>query len=176
MFEAKLRRKKALIPLVPRKPSLEVIRKNSRNKLRKRPSALVLQPSSSRPGTPTSQNSDTRPAPRKPNKLRKRSRSSTRSSPELTQQSLPVPAPARALPLSTQSQVVAMREKPPEVAFHRPIVRPNLGPPPSPSHGRRFEGMGVPRRRSPEKAMARPLLVGSPPGRGRPISRDRELV
>ena len=177
MFEAKLRRKKEakLIPLVPRKPSVEPIKKTSANKLRKRPSALILhshssqpqpQPSSSRPGTPTSQNSDTQ-AQRQPNRLRKRSRSLTRSSPEPTQQSLPPRTP----PPSAQVQGS-------EGASYRPTVRAKLGPPPSPSNGKRFGGRGVPRR-SLEKSMRRSSQASppSPPLRGAKLPlQDWEII
>ena len=185
MFEAKLRRKKAgLIPLVPRKPSVEVIKKTSTNRLKKRPEALNLHsnqshPSSLQPGTPTSQNSDAQ-TPREPRKLRKRSRSLARSSPESIAHSLPVPAPIQTPPLPAQAQVVTMRDrdwdKVPEAVLHRPTARLNLGPPPSPSHGKRFESMGVPRR-NPEKVTARPPQVGLlHPGRGRSTSQDGEIV
>jgi len=177
MFEKKLRRKKVvLIPLVPRKPSVEITRKTSANKLKKRPSALTLhsnksQSSLSRPGTPTSQNTDTQ-TQRQPNKLRKRSRSFTRSSPESIQQGLPSTPPS---PPQIQALMMKDRDKVTEVVFHRPIARLNLGPPPSPSNGKRFEG--VPRRRSPEKVAVRPSQVGPPhPARGRTPSRDSGVV
>jgi len=184
-FEAKLRRKQvALIPLVPRKPSMEITKKTSANKLRKRPSALVLhsnqsQSSLSRPGTPTSQNTDAK-TQRQPNKLRKRSRSLTRSSPESIQQSLPASTPVHTPPAPAQVRAVTTRdgererEGAPEVVFHRPTARLNLGPPPSPSHGRRFDDMR--RRGSPEKVGVRPLQISPHPGRGRAASRDREIV
>ena len=169
----------ALIPLVPRKPSMEIARKTSANKLKKRPSALILHPnksqsSLSRPGTPTSQNTDTQPQ-RQPNKLRKRSRSFTRSSPESTQQSLPASTP----PSPAQAQAFTMkdrgRDKVTEVVFHRLTPRLNLGPPPSPSHGKRFEG--APRKGSPEKVAVHPSRIGPPlPVRGRTPSRDRWIV
>lgn len=177
----------ALIPLIPRKPSVNVIKKASANKLKKRPSALILgsnqsQPSSSRPGTPTSQNSDTQ-TQRQPNKLRKRSRSLTRSSPGSVQQSLPVYARVQTPPLPAQVQIITVkdrdRDESSEVVLHRPIPRVKSGPPPSPSHGTRFVGMGVPRRGSPEKVMTRPSQMippPTPPGRGRPSSRGWEVI
>ena len=168
-----------MIPLVPRKPSVEITRKTSANKLKKRPSALVLhsnksQSSLSRPGTPTSQNTDTQ-NPRQPNKLRKRSRSFTRSSPEPAQQNLPVSTPPSPAQVYTLTMSDRNRDKTAEVVFHRPTARLNLGPPPSPSHGRRFDG--APRRGSPEKVAVRPSQVGPPhPVRGRTTSRDRGIV
>ena len=189
MFEAKLRRNKvvALIPLVPRKPSVDMIKKTSTNKLKKRPSALILgsnrsQHSLSRPGTRNSQNSDTQ-TQRQPNKLRKRSRSFTRSSPGSVQQSLPVCVPVQTPPSPGQAQTITVRDrdrdKSSEVVHHRPITRINWGPPPSPSHGTRFKGMGVPRRRSPEKIMTRPSRVipsPTPPERGRLSPRGWEII
>ena len=179
MVEAKLGRRKVvvLVPLVPRKPSVEVIKqKTSANKLKKRPSGLVLdsdqsyvEHSPSRAGTPSSQSSDTQ-APRQRNKLRKRSRSSTRSSPESVHLGLPVQAQAPVQTPPSPARVRAVmgkdrgRDRAPEVLLsHRPTARLTLGPPPSPSHGKRFEGA----RRSPDKGMARPLPVGPPPPRGR---------
>jgi len=179
-----------LIPLVPRKPSVEVMTKRSTNKLKKRPSALTLhsnqsQPSSSRPGTPSSQNSDTQPQ-RPPNKLRKRSRSFTRSSPDSIQQSLPVQAPVQTSPPPPAQVLVPTvkdrdRDKLPEVTavFHRPIGRVKMGPPPSPSNGKRFEGVGMPRRRSPEKVAARPSQVvplPPSPGMAKTLSWDWEVI
>ena len=174
MFEAKLRRKKEvkLIPLVPRKPSAEVIKNSSTNKLKRRPSALVLlhsnlsqpQPSSSRSRTPTSQNSDAQNQHQQ-NKLRKRSRSSTRPSPELVQQSLPVQTPVTP-PLPAQAQAITVkdrdRDKVSEAAFYLSAARTNLGPPPSPSNGKRFEGVGVSGRRTPEKLITRSSQLGPP--------------
>ena len=179
MFERKLRRKKvALIPLVPRKPSVEIARKTSANKLKKRPSALILHPnksqsSLSRPGTPTSQNNDSQ-TQRQPNKLRKRSRSFTRTSPESIRQGLPVSTPPSSAQVQTFTTKDQDRDKVIEAAFHRPTARLNLGPPPSPSHGRRFDGV---RRGSPEKVGVRPSQIGPPlPVRGRTPSRDRGIV
>ena len=190
MFEAKLRRKKEakLIPLVPRKPSMEVIKKTSANKLKKRPSALILlhsnqcqpQPSSSRPGTPTLQNSDVQQH-RQPNRLRKRSRSSTRPSPESAQRNLPAQTPATPqFPGQVQAITAKDRDRDTsEAASYRPTARINLGPPPSPSHGKRFGGTGVQGRRTPENVMARPLQPGppSPPlGRARLSAQDWEII
>lgn len=178
MFEAKLRRKKiALIPLVPRKPSVEVLKKGPANKLKKRPTALILhsnksQPSPPRPGTPNSQDSDTQ-TQRQPNKLHKRSRSFNRSSPESVQQILPVPALVQTPPSPAPAQAVIAgdldRDRALDGVLYRPTVRLNLGPPPSPSHGSRFEGVGVPRRGSLEKVVGRPVQVGPHrhPGRSR---------
>ena len=174
MFEAKLRRKKEvnLIPLVPKKRSVEVIKKTSANKLKKKPAALTLlnsnqpqpQLSSSRPGTPTSQNPDAQ-IQRQQNRLRKRSRSSTRPSPESIRRDLPIQGPVTPPP-QAQSQVVVVkdrdRDKSFEAAFYRPTARINLGPPPSPSHGKRFEDTGVPGRRTPEHVVTRPLRPGPP--------------
>ena len=191
IFEAKLRRKKEvnLIPLVPKKPSMEVIKKTSANKLKRRPSALALlnsnhsqpQPSSSRPGTPTSQNPDAQNQ-RQPNRLRKRSRSSTQPSPESIRRGLPIQAPVTPPP-PAQAQVIVVkdrdRDRPSEAAFYRPTARIKLGPPPSPSHGKRFEGTGVPGRRTPEHVVTRPWRPGppSPPlGGARLPTRDWEII
>ena len=186
MFEAKLRRKKevVLIPLVPRKPSVEVKKKKSKNKLKKRPAALILQPQSqrspSRPGTPTSQNSDTQ-TQRQPNRLRKRSRSFARSSPESVQQSLPVQTPATPPP-PAQVQAATVkdrdRDKAPEAVFHRMAARTNLGPPPSPSNGKRFDSTSALGRRSPDKIMLRPSQAGpsTPPRRARSPPQDWEVI
>ena len=167
-----------LIPLVPRKPSVEIIRKTSANKLKKRPSALILhsdksQSSLSRPGTPTSQNTDTQ-TQRPPNKLRKRSRSFTRSSPDSIQQSLPVSTPPSPAQVQTFTMKDRGRDKTADVVFHRPAARFNSGPPPSLSHGRRFDG--APRRGSPEKVVVRPLQLGPHLVRGRTTSRDRGIA
>ena len=158
-LEAKLQRKKEvkLIPLVPRKHSVEVTKQASANRLKKRPSALTLrfhstqsQASSSRPGTPTSQNSDSR-AQRQPNQLRKRSPSHT---PEPVQQNLPAQRPSSP---ATLVQAVLTKDgdgdeaSGSQVVLHKQTVRAKSGPPPSSSHGKRFEGVGA-LRRSPKKA------------------------
>jgi hypothetical protein len=176
IFEAKLRRKKVvkLTPLVPRKPSVEVIKKASTNKLKKRPSDLNLlhsnqsqpQPSSPRPGTPTSQNSDTQNQ-RQTNKLRKRSRSSSRP-PESVQPSLPVRTTVTPPP-PAQAQAILVKDKDRDKASESITPRhtprnARSGPPPSPSNGKRFEDKGVPRRGSTEKVTARPLQRQVLPG------------
>lgn len=191
-FEAKLRREKEvkLIPLVPRKPSVEVTKKAPANKLKKRPSALTLrshspqsQAASSRPGTPTSQNSDSQ-TQRQPNKLRKRSRSFGRASPDLVQQSYPIQSP----PSSPMAQALAVLTKDGdrgkvsgcEVVLNKQTARIKLGPPPSPSHGKRFEGVGGPRRSPGKVFQRRPSQVGppppSPPRRTRPPPQDWEVI
>lgn len=178
MLETKLRRKKRakLIPLVPKKPSAELIKKVSANKLRKPPSGLNLHPqsqpppSSSRPGTPTLQLE--RQNQRSPNKLRKRDRSLTVSSSEETPQGLPV---QRTPPPPARVQGVVVKERVPEAVPYRPTARINLGPPPSPSNGKRFQGRG---RRSSE-VMIRPSRVGTPTPpveRGGPSLKDWEMV
>ena len=183
MLETKLRRKKGakLIPLVPKKPSMEIIRKASGNKLRKPPSGLNLKPSqsqpppsSSRPGTPTLQ--PERQNQRSPNKLRKRGRSFTGSPPEEAPESLPVP---RTPPPLTRVQGVMAKERAPEVAPYRPTARINLGPPPSPSHGKRFQGGGRLAGRRSLEVMVRPSRVGTPTPpveRGGPSLKDWEMV
>ena len=112
--------------------------------------------------------------------ISKQSRSLARSSPKSIPHSLPVPALIQTPPLPAQAQVVTMRDrdwdKAPEVVLHRPTADLNLGPPPSPSHGKRLKGMGVPRR-GPEKVAAHPSQVRSlHPRRGRSTSRDGEIV
>lgn len=190
-FEAKLQRGKEmkLIPLVPKKPSVELTRRASTNNMR-RPSVLSLgsqshvptsrpvTPSSrpatpsSRPGTPSSQKSDP-PAQRQPNKLRKRSRSFTRSFPELETQDLPVQlSPSPAAQVQAVFTKVGDREKSSgsEVLFKKQVDRVKLGPPPSPSHGRRFEGES-PVKRRPKKRMGPP--PPSPPRRTTPAPKDQ---
>lgn len=181
-----------LIPLVPRKPSVEIIRKGSINKLKKRPSALSLhshstqsQASSSRPGTPTSQNSDPQ-TPRQTNKLRKRSRSVLRSSPEPGQQSFqvqPLPSPTVQARAATLAKDRGQDKAPTsEVPLYKQTARAKLGPPPSPSHGRRFQGVGSPKSpKSPKMVFkTRPSQVNppppSPPRRTRPFAQDWELI
>ena len=182
MSETKLRRKKGakLIPLVPKKPSMEIIRKASGNKLRKPPSSLNLKPSqnqpppsSSRPGAPTVPLE--RQNQRSPNKLRKRGHGFTAPSPEEIPQSLPVPGTP---PPPARVQEVMAKERAPEAIPYRPTARINLGPPPSPNHGKRFQGGGLAGRRSPE-VMIRPLRVGTPTPpveRGGPSLKDWEVV
>jgi hypothetical protein len=170
-FEAKLRRKKEvkLIPLVPRKPSVEATKKAPANKL-KRSSTLALyshstqsQASSSRPGTPNSQNSDSQ-TQRQPNKLHKRSRSFTRS-PKSDKQSLPVqlpPSPPSLVQVLLTKDGDRDKASGSEVLLNKQTARIKPGPPPSPSHGMRFGGEGAPR--SPKKVTRRrPSWVGPPP-------------
>ena len=168
MLEAKLRRKKMkLVPLVPKKPSVEVIKKTSANKLKKRPSDLVFHSNSNQSQPQLSSSPSQNPDARQPNRLRKRSRSLTRNSPESIQHGVPVHVQTPGTPPAKDKDKWSN-------------VRVNLGPPPSPSHGRRFDGpIGVPRRRSPEKVMLRPLQGGppSPPlGRAKPSLKDWEII
>ena len=187
-FEARLQRKKAaeLIPLVPRKNSVGVVKKTSGNKLKKRPSALTIhsdqsQASSSRPGTPTSQNSDSQ---RQPKKLRKRSHDFGRSSSESVHENLPVQLPPSPRPhmqaAVTKGECWDGVLPASEVAFHRHASRGKLGPPPSPSHGMRFDGVGVPKRGSPGKVVrVHPSQVGHlppSPKMARPPLHDWEII
>lgn len=187
--EARLRRKREvkLIPLVPRKRSAEVIKKVSASTLKKQPLApfsqsAQSQASSSRPGTPTSQNSDSQ-TQRQPNKLRKRSRSFTRSSPRPGQQSLPVQPPlspvARVQKLLTKDGDQD-KESESEVVRHKQTARVRLGPPPSPSHGKRFEVAGAPKRRPKRDNPMHPSHLGppppSPPMKLKPFIKDWEIV
>lgn len=172
MLEAKLRRKGKkkveLTPLVPtRKLPVEAAAKKAPAKLKKRPPELTLrshssQPSLSRPGTPNSQNSDTQ-VRRQPNKLRKRSHSFNKSSPESIQQSLPVQRPPSP-PAQVQPAMAGDRERgmvsPSEIPLLRVVSRVWLGPPPSPSHGRRFGDVSP---RSQEKVPRTSLLQVCPP-------------
>lgn len=177
-----------MLPLVPRKPAVQVIKKTSTNKLKKRPSALTLhsnsahsQASSSRPGTPNSQNSDSQ-TQRQRNKLHKRSGSFKWSSPERAQQNLPPqPSPSPAAKVQTHLTKDEDRDKASgsEVVLHRQTARSKIGPPPSSSHGRRFESADAPG--SPKKVpRIRPSRVGppprSPPRRVGPLQHDWEIV
>ena len=149
---------------------MEIFKKTSANKLKKRPSALTIhsdqsQASSSRPGTPTSQNTDSQ---QQPKKLRKRSRDFGRSSSEsihevLPSQLLPSPRPHMQAAV-TKGECWDKVLPASEVAFHRHASRGKLGPPPSPSHGMRFNGVGAPKRGSPGKAVrVHPSQVGHLP-------------
>jgi hypothetical protein len=178
-----------LIPLVPRKPSVEVIRKTSTNKLKKRPSALTLQshpnqfqPSTSRPGTPTSQDPDS--PQRQPRKLHRRSRSFTRSSESVQGVFVVQPPPSPLVHAQTAMMRNDDRDRAlpaSEAAYNRQIARARLGPPPSPSHGKRFGDIGAPRRGSPEKVvrMHPSQVVGylpSSPKKARPPQHDWEII
>ena len=166
-----------LIPLVPGKPAVEATKKAPANKLRKRrqSNSTHSQASTSRPGTPTSQNSDHQ---RQPNKLRKRSCSISRSSPEPSQQgspALPPPSPVQVQEVLTKDGGQDGESRTGILPNKRPTTRFN-GPPPSPSYGKRFDGVGAPPRSPKRVVQMRSSSAGlpapSPPRKSRPFPKD----